>query len=260
MTGPGELDTHTRNSAQSILFLKSPSIPRALYPASRTRPRTDTRIRFNRGDQQKGWALDFAVWRKSTPRSHHPRDEPLTHTLLPPTDRMRQATGIGERNFQRTSNQRNETMMKEASDFASHLRKCDRAIAEMKSACETVLSTTKIAMNAPLPRAFCRPLLSPRARRLSCCPPSPRRLHDITTTSPRHLTHRVDQNVQVCTRRPRRSRAGRAVPRRSRPSAALASRARSLGGCRRRHRRRSSRRCWCRSSAGWTCSTRSTRE
>ena len=67
---------------------------------------------------------------------------------------MRQATGIGERNFQRTSNQRNETMMKEASDFASHLKKCDRAIADMKSSCETVLSTTKIAMNAPLPRLF----------------------------------------------------------------------------------------------------------
>ena len=67
---------------------------------------------------------------------------------------MRQATGIGERNFQRTSNQRNETMMKEASDFASHLRKCDRAIADMKSSCETVLSTTKIAMNAQLPRLY----------------------------------------------------------------------------------------------------------
>ncbi len=103
--------------------------------------------------------------------------------LLPPTDRMRQATGIGERNFQRTSNQRNETMMKEASDFASHLRKCDRAIAEMKSACETVLSTTKIAMNAPLPRAFCCPLLPPRARRLSRCPPSPRHQQVITTPS-----------------------------------------------------------------------------
>lgn len=45
-------------------------------------------------------------------------------------------------------------MMKEASDFASHLRKCDRAIADMKSSCETVLSTTKIAMNAQLPRLY----------------------------------------------------------------------------------------------------------
>jgi hypothetical protein len=70
------------------------------------------------------------------------------------TYRMRQATGFGERNFQRTSNQRNETMMKEASDFASHLKKCDKAISDMKSACESVLSTTKIAMNAALPRLY----------------------------------------------------------------------------------------------------------
>ena len=68
--------------------------------------------------------------------------------------RMRQATGFGEKNFQRTSNQRNETMMKEASDFASHLKKCDKAIADLKAACEHMLSTTKIAMGAPLPRLF----------------------------------------------------------------------------------------------------------
>ena len=79
---------------------------------------------------------------------------PVTLTRFIRQRRMRQATGIGERNFQRTSNQRNETMMKEASDFASHLRKCDRAIADMKSSCETVLSTTKIAMNAQLPRLY----------------------------------------------------------------------------------------------------------
>lgn len=69
-------------------------------------------------------------------------------------EKMRQATGFGEKNFQRTSNQRNETMMKEATDFASHLKKCEKAIAEMKTACEHMLSTTKVAMAAPLPRLF----------------------------------------------------------------------------------------------------------
>lgn len=68
--------------------------------------------------------------------------------------RMRQATGLGERNFQRTSNQRNESMMKEAQDFASHLKKCDKAISDMKASCESMLSTTKIAMSAPLPRLY----------------------------------------------------------------------------------------------------------
>jgi len=67
---------------------------------------------------------------------------------------MRQATGFGEKNFQRTSNQRNEIMMKEATDFASHLKKCEKAIADMKTACESMLSTTKIAMAAQLPRLF----------------------------------------------------------------------------------------------------------
>ncbi|KAI8113609.1 hypothetical protein M9435_003607 [Picochlorum sp. BPE23] len=69
-------------------------------------------------------------------------------------EKMRQATGLGERNFQRTSNQRNESMMKEAHDFASHLKKCDKAISDMKSSCESMLSTTKIAMAAPLPRLY----------------------------------------------------------------------------------------------------------
>ena len=45
-------------------------------------------------------------------------------------------------------------MMKEANEFASHLKKCDRAISDMKSSCESMLSTTKIAMSAPLPRLF----------------------------------------------------------------------------------------------------------
>lgn len=45
-------------------------------------------------------------------------------------------------------------MMKEASEFASHLKKCDRAISDMKSSCESMISTTKIAMSAPLPRLF----------------------------------------------------------------------------------------------------------
>jgi len=45
-------------------------------------------------------------------------------------------------------------MLKEATDFATHLKKCERSIAEMKSAGETILNTTKQTMSAPLPHIF----------------------------------------------------------------------------------------------------------
>lgn len=45
-------------------------------------------------------------------------------------------------------------MMKEATDFAAHLRKCERAISDMKAASDAMLSTTKAAMAAPLPHVF----------------------------------------------------------------------------------------------------------
>jgi hypothetical protein len=68
--------------------------------------------------------------------------------------RVRQAAGLRGKNFQPTSNLRNEAMMKEAVDFSVHLRKCEKAIADMKSACDTMLTTTKGSMGAPLPHVF----------------------------------------------------------------------------------------------------------
>jgi hypothetical protein len=67
---------------------------------------------------------------------------------------VRQATGLQGRNFQATSNIRNETMMKEASEFAAHLRRCEKAITDMKNAADSVLSTSKSTMSAPLPHVF----------------------------------------------------------------------------------------------------------
>jgi len=68
--------------------------------------------------------------------------------------RVRQAAGLGGRNFQPTSNLRCQTVLKEATDFAQHLKKCERAIADMKSAGENILNVTKVAMSAPLPHLF----------------------------------------------------------------------------------------------------------
>lgn len=45
-------------------------------------------------------------------------------------------------------------MMKEAGDFASHLKKCEKAISDLKGASESMLSTTKITMSAALPRVY----------------------------------------------------------------------------------------------------------
>ena len=45
-------------------------------------------------------------------------------------------------------------MLKEAVDFAAHLRKCEKAIADMKQAGEVILNTTKLTMSAPLPHVF----------------------------------------------------------------------------------------------------------
>ena len=67
---------------------------------------------------------------------------------------MRQTVGLGGKNFQPTSNIRTVSMMREATDFATHLRKCERAIADLKIAADTMLTTTKSTMGAPLPHIF----------------------------------------------------------------------------------------------------------
>lgn len=68
---------------------------------------------------------------------------------------MSQAVGMtGGASFTPTSNLRNETMSKEANDFAVHLKKCEKAILEMKVSAEHILTTTRNVMSAPLPTVF----------------------------------------------------------------------------------------------------------
>ena len=45
-------------------------------------------------------------------------------------------------------------MMREATDFAAHLKKCEKAITDMKAATDVMLTTTKTAMSAPLPHVY----------------------------------------------------------------------------------------------------------
>lgn len=71
-----------------------------------------------------------------------------------PYYRVRQATGFTGKDFHPTSNARCQAMVKEAGDFAAHLKKCEKAIADMKAAAESILTTTKSAMSAPLPRVY----------------------------------------------------------------------------------------------------------
>lgn len=69
-------------------------------------------------------------------------------------EKVLQATGFTGKDFQATSNLRNETMLKEASEFARHVKHCQSAITSMKSACDTMLVTTKSTMTVPLPHVF----------------------------------------------------------------------------------------------------------
>lgn len=45
-------------------------------------------------------------------------------------------------------------MMKELQDFAVQLRKCEKAISDLKNAADAMLLTTRVVMNAPLPHVF----------------------------------------------------------------------------------------------------------
>jgi hypothetical protein len=56
--------------------------------------------------------------------------------------------------FQPTSNLRCDTMMREANDFAAHLRRCEASLAGVKAASEDLLSTARNVMTAPLPTVW----------------------------------------------------------------------------------------------------------
>ncbi len=50
-----------------------------------------------------------------------------------------QKWGVGDRDFQATPNTRNEMMLKEAGEFASHLKRCEKDIRALKNATESEL-------------------------------------------------------------------------------------------------------------------------
>ncbi|BDA44078.1 hypothetical protein COCOBI_05-2620 [Coccomyxa sp. Obi] len=69
-------------------------------------------------------------------------------------EKVKQSWQLNDKTFIATSNARNEHMLKEAGDFANHLKHCERDIRALKNATEGLLMTTKTIMAAPLPRVF----------------------------------------------------------------------------------------------------------
>lgn len=53
-----------------------------------------------------------------------------------------------------TPNTRNELMLKEATEFSVHLKRCEKDIRALKVATEGILVTSKVVLTSPLPRVF----------------------------------------------------------------------------------------------------------
>ena len=66
----------------------------------------------------------------------------------------RQKWGLGDKDFQATPNTRNELMLKEATEFSVHLKRCEKDIRALKVATEGLLVTSKVVLTSPLPRVF----------------------------------------------------------------------------------------------------------
>ena len=66
----------------------------------------------------------------------------------------RQKWGFGDKEFQVTPNTRNELMLKEATEFSVHLKRCEKDIRALKVATEGILVTSKVVLTSPLPRVF----------------------------------------------------------------------------------------------------------
>ncbi|KAI8110690.1 hypothetical protein M9435_002364 [Picochlorum sp. BPE23] len=70
------------------------------------------------------------------------------------SEQARQKWGIGDREFQVTPNTRNELMLKEATEFSVHLKRCEKDIRALKVATEGLLVTSKVVLTSSLPRVF----------------------------------------------------------------------------------------------------------
>lgn len=67
---------------------------------------------------------------------------------------MRQTTGFTGKDFQKTPNDDYMTMLKEAGEFQSALKKTYTKLSEMKSSTESFGSAAKTLLQAPLPRVY----------------------------------------------------------------------------------------------------------
>lgn len=60
----------------------------------------------------------------------------LTSPRAPPGSQVKQSWNLTEKTFVVTSNSRNENMLREAGDFAGHLKRCEKEIRTLKNATE----------------------------------------------------------------------------------------------------------------------------
>jgi hypothetical protein len=93
--------------------------------------------------------------------------------LAPPLSdpQTRQKWHLGETEFQSTPNTRNEMMLKEAGEFASHLKRCEKDIRALKNATEGAPPPIVTALPRPAPRPARR--ARPPARSPPPRPPPP---------------------------------------------------------------------------------------
>ena len=68
--------------------------------------------------------------------------------------RVRQTTGFTGKDFQPTPNDEYMTMMKQAGDFSSMLKKTYTSLQQMKSSTESFAQSAKGLLQAPLPRVY----------------------------------------------------------------------------------------------------------
>ncbi|DBA90250.1 hypothetical protein WJX77_010509 [Trebouxia sp. C0004] len=71
------------------------------------------------------------------------------------TEKARQKWHItADKGFASSSNARNELMLRDAGEFAGHIKRCEKDIRILKNATEGLINTTKAVMSAPLPKVY----------------------------------------------------------------------------------------------------------
>lgn len=71
------------------------------------------------------------------------------------TEKARQKWHItADKGFASSSNARNELMLRDAGEFAGHIKRCEKDIRILKNATEGLINTTKAVMSSPLPKVY----------------------------------------------------------------------------------------------------------